>query len=241
MKDLPLHADTTVSDLTRSIPGAARVFERHGIDFCCGGKRALREACSAVGVPVEEVVRELGESRSDPADVPVPEGLTGLIGHVLATHHAFEREELVRLCALSEKVARVHGGRRPELCEVAALCDELREDLEPHMLKEEQVLFPYLIELDAGRAPGARFGSVANPIRMMSREHDRVGELLRKLSAVSGGYALPADACNSYRALYEGLAGLQADIHRHVQLENDRLFPQALALEAVRAGRTPAH
>jgi regulator of cell morphogenesis and NO signaling len=224
--------ETTVSELTRSIPGAARVFERYGIDFCCGGKRPLEEACAVARAPVDEVVRALSETRPDPREVPVPEGLSALVDHVLSTHHVFEREELLRLSALAEKVARVHGGRHPETQRVASLFAELRADMEPHMHKEEQVLFPYMRRLAAGQGGGSHFGSIQNPIRMMHMEHERVGELLHELSEATDRYTPPADACNSYRALYDGLASLQADVHQHIHVENERMFPLALALEA---------
>ena len=157
---------------------------------------------------------------------------TSLAAHVVATHHTYLWEELPLLDALATKVHSVHVGRHPELDEVADLVTALRDDLEPHMLKEERVLFPAIAALAAGQREFP-FGSVANPIRMMVAEHDRAGELLTRLRAVTTNYSVPPDACASYRSLYERLAAVEADTHVHIHKENHVLFPAALRLAEV--------
>jgi regulator of cell morphogenesis and NO signaling len=156
-----------------------------------------------------------------------------LADHIEATHHRFLHDELPRLIALADKVRDVHGSRHAELEQVNKLTHALEADLEPHMMKEERVLFPMIRELaHAGAVPTFHCGSVRNPISMMMLEHERTGELLAQLRAVTDGYEPPADGCASYRALYQGLAEIEADTHLHVHKENNVLFPLVLDLEA---------
>ncbi len=167
---------------------------------------------------------------------PTFERLEALLDHLLDTHHVFTRAALDRLPPLAAKVLHTHGARHPELQEVAQLIDELVADLAPHLQKEERVLFPYIRALAedtrAGHAaPRAGFGSLASPIACMRHEHERVEEILRELGRSTGGYRPPADACDSFRALYAGLSELKADLHRHIHLENNLLFPAAQELE----------
>lgn len=160
-------------------------------------------------------------------------GPAELVDHLQATHHAYLHDELPRLTALADKVAQVHGGRHPELLDVQRLYGELRDDLEPHLAKEEQVLFPMIRELAAAdTAPTFHCGTLRNPISVMLREHDRAGELLERLRAVTDGFVIPDGACANYTALYTGLEALEADTHLHVHKENNLLFPAVIALEA---------
>lgn len=160
-----------------------------------------------------------------------------LVDHLESTHHAYLRDALRRLGALVDKVAAVHGERHPELGGVRSVFAELRADLEPHLVKEEQILFPMIRELAAATAaPTFHCGSLANPIRVMLGEHDTAGDLLARLRTLTGGYAVPDDGCASYRALYGGLAELEADTHLHVHKENNVLFPAVLATERTLAG-----
>jgi regulator of cell morphogenesis and NO signaling len=155
-----------------------------------------------------------------------------LIDFIVGTHHAFTRTSIARLTGLLTKVAGKHGDRHPELRRVTVAFDELAQDMEPHMMKEERVLFPYIRALaDPGAPPVPPFGTVRNPVMMMMREHDRAGELLVELTDATGNFSPPADACPSFRALYAGLAELRQDLMRHVSLENHVLFPRAVALE----------
>ncbi|HEY8548001.1 MAG TPA: iron-sulfur cluster repair di-iron protein [Acidimicrobiales bacterium] len=226
-------ASTSLGDLVATHPGAARVLDGLGLDFCCHGARTLAEACAEAGVDVAAVATELaaldgdGDGDTGWADLDPPD----LADHIVATHHRYLWDELPRLEKLATKVADVHGDRHPELAEVHELVGALRADLEPHMLKEERVLFPAIAVLAAGRRD-LPFGSAANPIRAMQQEHEHTGELLQRLRAATKGYDVPDDGCASYRALYEGLAALEADTHQHVHKENHVLFPAVLRLEA---------
>jgi regulator of cell morphogenesis and NO signaling len=222
----------TVADITMRVPGAARTFERLGIDYCCRGKLPLQEACAQLQVPVDEVLRQLSAAASgrEAPDIP-KEDATALIQLILERHHAFERAELTRLMPLALKVERVHGMHHPELATVRGLVQALEDDLLPHMVKEERVLFPYVESLAQGAWQPPAFGSVANPIRMMNVEHEQVGAILAALRAVTNEYRPPSDACGSYNALYAGIGELSADIHEHVHRENFVLFPLAERLE----------
>jgi regulator of cell morphogenesis and NO signaling len=223
--------DRTLGELVAEAARRAGVLERWGLDYCCHGQRRLAEACAEAGLDAQAVAAELEQAGTAGAPADHPTELVALTDHIEGTHHQYLHAELPLLDALAAKVRDVHGARHPELGEVHRLVAEVRADLEPHLLKEERVLFPAIRALAAG--PGDfPFGTVQNPIRMMGIEHDRCGELLAELRAATGGYAVPDDACPSYRSLYERLAALEADTHRHIHLENNVLFPAAIATEA---------
>jgi regulator of cell morphogenesis and NO signaling len=226
-----LDATRTVAEITQTVPGAARAFERLGIDYCCRGKEPLAHACELLSLPLDAVLQTLEQGMYGRTREDVPREPRQLIRYIIERHHVFTREELARLGRLAEKVQRVHGDKRPELAQVERLFLALADDLTPHMLKEEHVLFPYIERLADGDRSVPPFGTVENPIRMMHNEHESVGALLAELEQVTSRYTPPANACGSYRALYAGLAELQADIHMHVHLENHVLFPMAVALE----------
>ena len=238
------NTEKTVREYAVEMPGATRVFEKLKIDYCCGGGRSLSNACAAAGVEVGEVERLLEAAGAATAEMPAglsSGALSELIDYILEKHHTFTREEMERITALAEKVATKHGGNRPELLTVRALFAQLCEDLRPHMFKEEMILFPYIRQLEeaaaAGRpSPYAPFGTVANPVRMMMFEHDAAGEILRGLRAASGDYTVPADGCISYRTLYGALEEFEADLHQHIHLENNVLFPRAAELEGKTQG-----
>ncbi len=227
--------ESTVGQLVIERPGRARVFERFGIDYCCGGKRALDEACRARQLDPQSVATalrqsdEAAESRDETNWAAEP--LDGLIANILDTHHAYLRRELPRLTQLVTKVRDVHGARHPELVEVADVFAGLRAELQAHMMKEEQILFPFISALAAGDSGPGHCGSVQNPIRVMEHEHDSAGAALARMRELTGDYATPADACNTYRALLGGLADLEADLHLHIHKENNILFPRAVELE----------
>jgi len=238
---MSIEATQTVGELAAQCPGATREFEKLGIDYCCGGSRTLGEACAEAKISVEQALSRLqqGLAASQAKDEPnwQAASLTDLIAHINGIHHVFVRSECPRIEALAEKVIAVHGKNHPELTEVKTVFSGLAGELRVHLMKEEQVLFPYLLRLEeadfAGEpAPPAMFGTVVNPVRMMMQEHDGAGEALRKLRSLTGDYALPADACISYGALYEALQGFEADLHQHIHLENNILFPRAVALES---------
>lgn len=237
-----LSSDRTVRDVVLELPQATRVFEKLKIDYCCGGDKPLGEACANAGVKVENLERMLAEAGS--ADVKGNGSLdfrtatlTELIGHILDKHHVYTKEEMVRLEALIQKVIGAHGENHPELLRLGSLFQQLCADLRPHMFKEEQILFPYIIEMETsalnqGSAPFAPFGTVNNPVRMMMMEHETVGELLCQLRALSSNYLVPPDACISYQTLYRALEAFEQDLHQHIHLENNILFPRAVEMEA---------
>lgn len=231
-------SNTTLAEIVDANPGAARILEHHQLDYCCGGRQTLAQACDERRLDPAAIIAELDAVTPTVADWTTM-GPAELVDHIEATHHRYLHEELPRLAALAHKVAEVHGERHAELHQVEATFAELRDDLEPHLMKEERVLFPMIRELaNATTTPEFHCGSIDNPIRMMRFEHDRAGELLVQLRDASNGYVTPDDACGSYQALYRGLEELEADTHLHVHKENNVLFPAVEALEAQLAAAT---
>ena len=222
----------TLAAIIDANPGTARILEHHQLDYCCGGQRTLDQACAERDLDPATVLAELDAVGPEAAPDWSTMSPDALVDHIETTHHHYLHEELPRLAELTHKVLGVHGTRHPELHDVAITFTALRDDLEPHLIKEERVLFPMIHELaTAATAPTFHCGSLANPIRMMLLEHDRAGELLAELRAITAGFEPPADACASYQALYRGLAEVEADTHLHVHKENNVLFPAVLALE----------
>jgi regulator of cell morphogenesis and NO signaling len=233
--------EKTVRELAVENPASNRVFEKLGIDYCCGGNRSLREACQSANLQLDEVLDSLEKASQA---IPVTqkdqdwqvESLALLIEHIQSTHHKYTREEIVRLGPLFEKVCSVHGKNHAELFELREIFQGLAQELNSHMMKEEMILFPYVLRMEAaaaGNGPIARapFGSVQNPVSMMEHEHDAAGNALRAMNHASDGYSAPADACISYQTLYQALAAFEADLHQHIHLENNILFPRAIAIE----------
>ena len=225
--------ETTLAEIVNHEPRAARLFESIGLDYCCGGGHTVAVACAERGLDPTDVLGRLAALGPAPEVVPwagmAPDEL---VDHIEATHHAFLRAELDLLATLMAKVVSVHSERHPELRDTAATLQALRADLEPHLDKEEQVLFPMIRELAAAHhKPAFHCGSVRNPISVMLAEHDRVGELLAQLRSRTEDFTPPADGCASYEALYRGLAELESDTHLHVHKENNLLFPAVVGLE----------
>lgn len=228
----------TVREVAIELPQSTRLFEKLKIDYCCGGNRPLAEACASAGVDVDTVMEMLTEAtESNQSAVHLNDAsLPDLITHILDTHHEFTKTEMDRLDALVEKVLSAHGANHPELVKLSELWLRLCADLKPHMFKEERVLFPYIVAMEKAAeqkqvAPFAPFGTVDNPIRMMMKEHDTAGEILRDLRSLTSDYQAPPDACISYQTLYRALEGLEKDLHQHIHLENNILFPKASRLE----------
>lgn len=232
-----INPDATLGTIVTDHPELAAHLERLGLDYCCGGHRSLADAAASGGHDIDKVLAVLDEHAGPPNPAQWASlGMGELVDHLEATHHEYLHAELPRLEALAAKVAGVHGDRHPELSEVLALTREIRADLEPHLRKEEMVLFPMIRQLSDSAAsgevaPSFHCGSLANPISVMLAEHDRTGELLERTRLVTNSYAVPADACGSYQALYDGLQRLEADTHLHVHKENNVLFPAVLAAE----------
>lgn len=238
--------DRTVGELAAEMPVSIRVFEAWKIDYCCGGATPLADACARAGKTVDQFVEAIESA------VVIPDGvardwsretLPGIAAHLVDAYHGYTRAELETLRPLAEKVLGVHGERHDELAGVMATVLDLTNDMLPHMLKEEQVLFPYVEQLEQATAAGTApptpfFGTVKNPVRNMMLEHDRVGELLARMRTLTNDYTVPHDACFSYRELYRRLAEFEARTHEHVHIENNVYFPRAVELEE-RAGSTP--
>jgi regulator of cell morphogenesis and NO signaling len=229
----------TVREIAIEHPTSVRVFESLGIDYCCGGKRTLRDACERAGVPVERMLDLLAPVEEDtPVGIENWSGASAqeLIHHIVGRHHNYVRSETPRLMTMCEKVVSRHVQAHPELASIRDLFGALTEELFIHMGKEENVLFPYIEQMEAavGRGaapPPACFGSVEMPISRMLADHDDAGELLAKIRALSAEYQAPESACPTYRALYHGLEEFERDLHHHVHLENNILFPRALHME----------
>lgn len=231
----------TIRDIALEAPATTRVFEEFKIDYCCGGRRSIEDVCASSGIDpkvlMERIETAIINSTSQ-TDLAHPEDKTpgDLIGYILDKHHVFTAQELARLTPLMAKVAARHGELHPELIELHALFTDLANSLTPHMQKEEVILFPYILQLESAAnaglsAPPSHFGTVENPIRMMMSEHDTDGERLRKMRELTNDYTLPEGACPSYTALFAGLEDLERDLHRHIHLENNVLFPAAVKLE----------
>jgi regulator of cell morphogenesis and NO signaling len=232
--------EQTVSEITIENPASTRVFESLGIDYCCGGKVPLKDACFKANVS-PEIVLQLLDNLNDAAGQTEPEKwiaapFAELTSHIVGEHHDYARAEGPRLLTLLQKVNARHEWVHPEVTTIKDVFTALFQELSIHMLKEEQVLFPYLNSMDAavraGKAvPPAFFGSVRNPIEHMLADHNNAGDSLERMSTLSDGYQTPPDGCPTFRALYHGLAEFAANLHRHVHLENNILFPRALEME----------
>jgi regulator of cell morphogenesis and NO signaling len=228
---------TTIGDIVASDFRTASVFEAFGIDFCCGGRQSIADACQRAAVDpriLERALRALPPATEHGDGEMTRWPLDRLIDHIVAIHHAYIRSALPVIGRYLAKLVEVHGQRHPELARIAAAFDHVGRDLQQHMLKEERVLFPYIRELAsaAGRGPWhSPFGTVENPIRMMEREHRDAGDELRIIRELTDGYTPPADGCATYRICFEELAAFERDLHRHVHLENNVLFPRTVELE----------
>ncbi len=229
----------TVRDVVLENPEATRVFEKLGIDYCCGGHKSLAEACAARNLSLDDVLASLEGQAQQPAPAAdwSRSKLAELIAHIVSTHHAYVKSEVPRLEQLLAKVCSVHGQNHPELHKIRATFADLGQELSMHLMKEENILFPYIVEMEtaANSLQAARrpmFGTVQNPVHMMMMEHDSAGEALKAIRATSADFTAPEDACISYRTLYSALKEFEADLHQHIHLENNILFPRALQMEA---------
>jgi len=233
--------EKTVREWALENPAATRVFEKLGIDYCCGGNQSLDQACHAANLPMDQVLDslEMAEQAARAARQERDwqrEPLADLVMHINTTHHNYTREEIARLGPLFVKVCSVHGENHPELVQVRTTFGGLAQELTMHMMKEEMVLFPYIVRMEEAVIQHEPvlpppFGSVQNPVSMMEHEHDSAGAALRAMRQASGGYTAPPDACVSYQTLYRALAEFEADLHQHIHLENNILFPRAIAME----------
>ncbi|MBZ5490354.1 MAG: iron-sulfur cluster repair di-iron protein [Acidobacteriia bacterium] len=237
-----LSATRTVRELAIEIPNATRTFEKLGIDYCCGGGKSLSDACMHAHLPVDDVLRALeqGGSFTPTTEASLPDFTNGALGslveHIVTTHHVYVKQEIPRLQQLLHKVVSVHGKNHPELGKIQQTFQGMAAELTSHMMKEEHILFPHIVALESAVSTGRPkpmpvFGTVSNPVHMMQLEHDSAGAALKSISELSGNYTPPEDACFSYKTLFTALKEFESDLHQHVHLENNILFPRAIAME----------
>ena len=221
---MTIQNETTVGQIATEHPLATRVFHRHGIDFCCGGGKPLKDVCAARGIDTDVVLAEIQkelDASAKPEERWDQASLEELIDHILVTYHEPLYEELPRLETMAGKVLDVHRDKDPDtLSELQTICVDLHAELKNHMAKEEQVLFPMI--------RGGQGAMAGGPITVMLHEHDSAATALRRLRELTKDYEVPAEACNTWRALWHGLAALEASLHQHIHLENNILFPRAL-------------
>lgn len=231
-----------MADIVTKYPETRVVFEKMSIDYCCGGKKSLMEACQKAKVPLPELVEKLqktieeSKSIADQTEDWTQVSLSELTDHIVNRHHTYLREQFPRLKALATKVYNAHKKNHgPMLSELNKTFEILRTDIETHLLKEEQILFPMIKEIEAfttGKKPrpSVHCGTVENPIRQIESEHDSAGNFLAQMRKITQNYTLPDDACESFKAFYDGLQELEKDLHEHIHLENNILFPKAIML-----------
>jgi regulator of cell morphogenesis and NO signaling len=238
---------TTLGAIVAADYRAADVLERFGLDFCCGGKRTLEEACAQRSVDASIVLAALESTRSArSADVPDDTWAADeLTRYIVRRHHSYVRAQIPVIAAHLSKLARVHGARHPELPLIEAHFQAIADELRMHLVKEEEILFPYIRALATAAEQGApappnMFGTVMNPIRMMEAEHQSAGSELEMVRTLTGGFNVPADGCATYRVCFEELKAFDADLRMHIHLENNVLFPKAAALETGHLASWPA-
>jgi regulator of cell morphogenesis and NO signaling len=236
----------TVAEIASQSLAAVRVFEKLGIDYCCGGKRPLADVCEGKGLDASDVQKQLDAALSAAPSTAVDwnqSNLTDLVDHIITVHHDYLRRELPAISTRLEKVYRVYNQRHgPTLTGLPEVFARLKEELELHMRKEEMILFPAIGVYEAAASEGQSLdslalGSVANPVRAMEAEHEEAGSALAAIREITRNFELPEYACVTYRALMHGLEELEKDLHLHIHLENNILFPRTLQLEAQRRGR----
>ena len=237
-----IDSNTTIGSLVRENPNRARVFESFRIDYCCGGKVTLEQVCKKRELDPQDILLALEQcDKSEKLGALVDAdsmSLTDLANHIETTHYAYLKSELPRLDFMTEKVHRVHGENEPRLSQTRQAFLDLKAELEPHMMKEEHILFPIIRQLEESAGPlPFHCGSVANPIRQMEHEHEHAGDALAILRESTDQFTPPVWACNTYRAMLDSLARLEADMHQHVHKENNVLFPKAIQLEQSRKGQ----
>lgn len=232
--------ETTIGAIVAAQPGLARLFERLGIDYCCGGKQTLAAACARSHLEVHTTIALLDSAgaalATGPTEVDAAAmSLTELVDHIETTHHAYLKVELPRLVEMSDRVSTKHGWRDPRFAETSSTVFELAQEMLCHMQKEEIALFPLVRQIEANTAAGLLGENLADPIRQMEAEHENAGQLVAKLRQLTDDFTPDAEACNTHRALLAGLGELELDLHGHVHKENNILFPRTLALTSARA------
>jgi regulator of cell morphogenesis and NO signaling len=229
--------DLTLAEIVSENIHSAIVFEEYGLDFCCNGKRSLQEACAEKNIEVGKVVKSLNELSTNKNSEKYNEWAPDfLVDHIINNHHQYVRRMIPVISLHADKVASEHGKNHPETIQIADLFLAIREELQNHMMKEERMLFPYIKLLYAAKKNNqpitpAPFGTIRNPIRMMEAEHESAGNAMNKIKELSNNFSVPADACNTFKALYSELKEFEEDLHKHIHLENNILFPRSIELE----------
>jgi len=228
-------ADKTIGEFVTEDYRTAAVFEKHGIDFCCGGKVVLSEACREKGIELDKILAELVSAGSTPlgrSQDYAAWDLSFLSDYIINVHHAYLWENLPLIAAYTHKVAQVHGANHPEVIEIASIFDRIATDMDAHLRQEEEVLFPTIRHVEAAWKTGTALDAkdletIRVSLAKLIREHDEVGEAIHTIRHLSNDYALPSDACNTYTVTYQKLSEFEDDLHKHVHLENNILFPKA--------------
>lgn len=227
--------DKTIGEFVADDYRTAKVFERYGIDFCCGGNVALSAACRQKGVDPALILREIEEAKSEPIERSQNFGaweLPFLADYIVTIHHSYIKENAGQIASYARRIAEVHGARHPEVIEIAAIFDKIAADLAPHLREEEEVFFPAVKRADgarkAGKAPEQQdLDAIRGDLAKLRREHEEVGEAIHSIRQLAKEYAIPADACNTYAVTYQKLREFEDDLHKHVHLENNILFLKA--------------
>ena len=235
---MELLVEKTVGEIVAANYKTADVFKKHGIDFCCGGNVTLSETCRKKGIEIstiEDDLQKITASKSEGNDFD-RWNLDFLIDYIINQHHSYVAENIPLIIQYSDKVARVHGENHPETVEINRLFHEVARELQAHMQKEELILFPFIKQMVKSNKEGIPmptppFGTVNNPIKMMEMEHETAGEIFKQIAKLSNNFTPPLAACTTYRVLYAKLEDFESDLHKHIHLENNILFPKALKLE----------
>lgn len=235
--------DETLGQIATKDLRKAEIFKKYGLDFCCGGKKTVKEACAEKGLDVTVVEHELQQAEKETTSSPLPRPLPYndwkldfLADYIVNTHHSYVKASIPELIKYADKVAKVHGGHHQELLDIRQLVEEMSAEMTEHMEKEETFLFPYIKELVLTKKKDQESGrnsvnAVKKPIELMEKEHEIVGKSLSDIRMLSNGYALPEDACASYGLLYKMLEEFEGDMFTHIHLENNILFTKALEIE----------
>lgn len=234
-------SSATIGEFVAEDYRTAKVFEKYGIDFCCGGKVALSEICREKGIDPATIQRELEELKSTPLDRGQNYAaweLSFLADYIVNAHHSYLKENLEQIAVYARKVAEVHGANHPEVIEIARIFDKIATDMAAHLREEEEVFFPAVKRVDAARKSGTEPGTkdlaaIGDSLEKLDEEHNEIGDAVHAIRALSKDYTVPDDACNTYMLTYRKLREFEDDLHKHVHLENNILFPKAAGLREI--------
>lgn len=239
VKNLSSESEPTIGELVAKDFRKAEIFKKFNLDFCCGGKKTIAQACNDKKVDIMEIENELNKIDTQGAQTSHKFDdweLDFLVDYILNTHHKYVKNAIPILLDYTSKVAKVHGQEHPEVITIANKFHEAADELNGHMCKEEQILFPYIKQLVSAKSnkssiPGSVFETIKNPINMMEHEHDVVGDIFKTIRELSNNYAAPEDGCTTYKVSYLKLKEFEEDLHQHIHLENNILFPKSIKLE----------